>query len=343
MADNRERLLRVRDILLTTDEDHPITSQQILAELDSVGVACDRKAVLRDIEALTDYGMDILPCSDNKKGFFLAGRDFEDWELKVLIDAVHSANFLTEKQTAALTKKLARQASRSSAETLSAVPQSPSPVKIGKGETSAVIDRILKAIRRKKKVHFLYTYTGGDLATKYRHSMQTEPVSPYALIWQHDKYYLIGNWSGASPFSYYRLDRIHGLELSDEDAVPLESLLPDGEAGLRTYIDENIYATSGRRVRIVLEGGEDMTDTVLDAFGDNAEIRWDGKNIRCTVRTNENKGLYRWLMQYAGSLKIVSPKHIQEGVKERLRAALAVYEGEHEYYRNEPPAEEEKP
>ena len=338
MADNRERLLRVRDILLTTDKDHPITSQQILAELDSVGVACDRKAILRDIEALTDYGMDILACHDNKKGFFLASRDFEDWELKILIDAVQSANFLTKKQTDSLVRRLSQMASTDSAKTLSDIPSSPSPVKIGKGETSAVIDMILKAIRKKRKVHFLYTYTGGDLATKYRHSMKTEPVSPYALIWQHDKYYLIGNWSGASPFSYYRLDRIHSLELLDEDAVPLESLLPDGEAGLRAYVDENIYATSGKRVRIELEGSEDMTDTVLDAFGDNADIRWDGKNIRCTIKTNENKGLYRWLMQYAGSLKVISPKHIQEGVKQRLKAALTVYEGEHEYYGNEPPA-----
>ena len=91
-----------------------------------------------------------------------------------------------------------------------------------------------------------------------------------------------------------------------------------------------------------MEGSEDMTDTVLDAFGDNAEIRWDGKTILCTIKTNENKGLYRWLMQYAGSLKVVSPKRIQEGVKERLRAALAVYEGEHEFYGNEQPAEGEK-
>ena len=340
MADNRERLLKVREIILTTDEDHPITTGQILSQLNSIGVDCDRKSVLRDIQFLTDYGMDILACHDNKKGFFLAGREFEDWELKILIDAVHSANFLTKKQTDTLVRKVSEMASTDSAKMLSTVPASPSPIKIGKGETSAVIDMILKAIRKKRKVHFLYTYTGGDLATKYRHSMKTEPVSPYALIWQHDKYYLIGNWSGASPFSYYRLDRIHGLELLDEPAVPLESLLPDGERGLRTYIDENIYATSGKRVRIVLEGSEDMTDTVLDAFGDNADIRWDGKNIRCTIKTNENKGLYRWLMQYAGSLKVISPKHIQEGVKQRLKAALTVYEGEHEYYGNEPPAKE---
>ncbi len=343
MADNRERLLKVREIILTTDEDHPVTTKQILAQLNSIGVDCDRKSVLRDIQFLTDYGMDILACHDNKKGFFLASREFEDWELKILIDAVHSANFLTKKQTDTLVRKVSEMASTDSAKMLSTVPASPSPIKIGKGETSAVIDTILKAIRKKRKVHFLYTYTGGDLATKYRHSMKTEPVSPYALIWQHDKYYLVGNWSGASPFSYYRLDRIHGLELLDEPSVPLESLLPDGERGLRTYIDENIYATSGKRVRVVLEGSEDMTDTVLDAFGDNAEIRWDGKNILCTIKTNENKGLYRWLMQYAGSLKVISPKRIQEGVKERLRAALTVYEGEHEYYGNEPPAEEEKP
>ena len=338
MADNRERLFRVKDILMQTDEDHPITSAQIISLLESMGISCDRKAVLRDIDFLKDYGMDIEACSDNKRGVFLAAREFEDWELKILIDAVRSANFLPRKHTDSLIARLCMQASRSSAQVLSAVPQSPSPVKTGKLETKIAIDTILRAIRRRHKVHFLYTYTGGDMKTKYRHSMNTEPVSPYALIWQHDKYYLIGNWSGAAPFSYYRLDRIHDIkELEDEPAVPLNDLLPDGEAGLRVYIEENIYATSGKRVVIELEGGEEMTDTVLDAFGDNATIKPIPIGIRARIKTNENKGLYRWLMQYAGSLKVITPERIRDGVTERLTAALAVYEGGHDYYRNQPP------
>ena len=326
MADNRERLLRVRDILLATDEDHPVTSAQILSQLNSIGILCDRKSVLRDIQFLTDYGMDIVPFSDTRRGVFLASREFEDWELKILTDAARSANFLTEKQTGQLVAKIARQASSASARMLSAVPQSPSPIKTGRGETSIAIDVILRAIRKRRKVHFLYMYTGGDLEMKIRRNMKTEPVSPYALIWQHDKYYMIGHWSGAAPFSYYRLDRIHGIQmLEDEPAVPLGELLPNGEEGLRNYIDENIYATGGKRVTIELEAAEDMTDTVLDAFGENAVIELKDGLIRCRIRTNENKGLYRWLMQYAGSLKVISPEYVHEGVKERLQAALAHY------------------
>ena len=337
MPANRERLLRVKEILENTDEDHPITCMKILTQLNSMGIECNRKSVLRDIDFLKEYGMDLIQCSDNKKGVFLASRDFEDWELKVLIDAVRSANFLTRGQTDSLAARLAGLASESSAQTLSVVPQSPSPIKFGSGATSVAIDVILRAIRKHRKVHFLYTYTGGDMATKYRHSMNTEPVSPYALIWQHDKYYLVGNWSGATLFSYYRLDRIHEIEmLMDEPAVPLNELLTNGEEGLRNYISENIYATSGKRVVVELEAAEDMTDTVLDAFGDNATIQLRGDLIHCRIKTNENKGLYRWLMQYAESLKIISPKQIQMEVRDKLKAALAVYEGEHEYHRNEP-------
>jgi len=342
MPENRERLLRVKEILETTDEDHSITCAKILAQLDSIGIECNRKSVLRDIDFLKEYGMDLIKCDDNKLGVFLASRDFEDWELKVLIDAVRSANFLTRVQTDSLVERIASLASTASAQTLSAVPQSPSPIKFGSGATSVAIDVILRAIRKHRKVHFLYTYTGGDMAMKYRHSMNTEPVSPYALIWQHDKYYLIGNWSGASPFSYYRLDRIHDIRMMDEPAVSLNELLPNGEEGLRNYISENIYATSGKRVVVELEAAEDMTDTVLDAFGDNATIELKGDLIRCRIKTNENKGLYRWLMQYAESLKIISPKRIQMQIRDKLRAALAVYEGEHDYYRNEPSFTEQK-
>ena len=337
MPENRERLLRVKEILETTDEDHPITCARILAQLDSMGIECNRKSVLRDIDFFKEYGMDIIQCSDNKKGVFLASRDFEDWELKVLIDAVRSANFLTRDQTESLTTRIAGLASEASAQTLSGVPQSPSPIKFGSGATCVAIDVILRAIRKYRKVHFLYTYTGGDMVMKYRHSMKTEPVSPYALIWQHDKYYLVGNWSGADPFSYYRLDRIHEIEMLEEPAVPLGDLLTNGEEGLKNYISENIYATSGKRVLIELEAAEDMTDTVLDAFGDNATIELKGDLIHCRIKTNENKGLYRWLMQYAESLKIISPKRIQMQIRDKLKAALGVYEGEHDYYRNEPP------
>ncbi len=339
MADNRERLLRVRDILMTTDEDHPITSAQIVSQLNSIGVFCDRKAVLRDIEFLENFDMDIIHCDDNKLGVFVGSRAFEDWELKILVDAVQSANFLNRGQTKMLIDTLLSMTSPATAQMLASMPKSPSSIKVGKIEVKNNIDVILHAIRKHHKVHFLYTYTGGDMTTKYRHSMKTEPVSPYALIWQHDKYYLIGNWSGATPFSYYRLDRIHGIEeLTEEAAVPLKDLLRNGEEGLRNYIEENIYATSGTRVMIELEGGEEMTDTVLDAFGDNATIKptADG-NIRVRIKTNENKGLYRWLMQYAGSLRVVSPDYIRKGVKERLKAALEVCEGEHDFYRNQPP------
>ena len=310
---------------MSTDEDHPITSAQILTRLDSIGISCDRKAILRDIDFLTDYGVDIVACEDNKRGVFVASRDFEDWELKILIDAARSANFLTRKQTDSIARKLAALTSNASAHTLSAVVQSPSPIKTGKGETSVAIDTVLRAIRKQRKVIFQYTYTGGDMAVKIRLNRKPEPVSPYALIWQHDKYYLVGNWSGATPFSYYRLDRVHNIELLDEPAVPLKELLPNGEAGLRDYIDENIYATSGKRIIIELEGGEDMTDTVLDTFGDNAVIKQVDDKIHVRIKTNENKGLYHWLMQYAESLKVVSPEHIRDGVKERLKAALDNY------------------
>ena len=80
-----------------------------------------------------------------------------------------------------------------------------------------------------------------------------------------------------------------------------------------------------------------MTDTVLDAFGNNAVIKPTADGIHARIKTNENKGLYRWLMQYAGSLKVVTPEYIRDGVRERLKAALEVYEGEHDFYRNQPP------
>ena len=107
------KLLRILDILKETDEDHPCTAKQIIERLSMDGLEAERKSVLRDVAALQEYGYDIILHPDNKRGWYMASREFEDWELKILMDAAVSANFLTEENSRQLSDKIAGLASRS--------------------------------------------------------------------------------------------------------------------------------------------------------------------------------------------------------------------------------------
>ena len=215
MENTKLKLLRILDILNETDEDHPRTANEIISQLALYGIAAERKSVLRDIASLQDYGYDILLHSDNKRGYFLASRSFEDWELKILMDAAASASFLTPENASQLVDKLSALSSSDGRKTLRSATPIPSQVKTGDPTTKNSISVLLEAIRKKKKVGFQYTYTAEDLEKHFRFEGHEYPVSPYALIWRMERYYLVGCYGKYKSLSYYRLDRIRNLHILD--------------------------------------------------------------------------------------------------------------------------------
>jgi predicted DNA-binding transcriptional regulator YafY len=193
---------------LNLDEYNPITTNKIIKKLKLYGIEAERKSVCRDISILKDYGYDINVHSDNKLGYFLGEREFEDWELKVLIDAVASVKFLSHIETERLIKKLELFASKSSQKMLRKVLPI---ITVSKNPTSTVkisIDTVLHAIKQNKKIDFQYTDIGIDLKPYLRKSGKLYTVNPFALIWSDKKYYLIGNYDEYENISNYRLDKM---------------------------------------------------------------------------------------------------------------------------------------
>ena len=323
MSDNRSRLLYVLDVLKTTDEKHPITANRIIEILDTVNVKAERKAVLRDIQALKDYrdnyyGIEL--CDDNKLGCYVGQREFEDWELKVLMDAVMGANFLTEADSLKLSKKLKALASDDSQRTLDFITPVISNVKTGSRTVKYHIDTIMRALRLHKKVHFKYVFRKDDGTEDEKLDGNLCPVSPYALIWRQDRYYLIGNYGCEKALSYYRLDRIRELEIYEEKALPLEQLL-GSNAGLKLkeFVSDNIYNISGDTVNLVLRGSQNMYKTFVDFFGEDVTVvRRDKETIDVRVTAANGRGLYYWLMQYGESVEVISPESVRKEVTEKL-------------------------
>lgn len=327
MEKNKLKLLHILDILKETDELHPITANQIIIELTRYGIEAERKSVLRDISALVDYGYDILLHADNKLGYYMASRTFEDWELKVLCDAAIGAKFLTEDNSRMLFDKVCSLASSDGRKMLRSVTPVPSAVKIGSPLVKISIDITLKAIRRNKKIKFKYTAIGADLEAHYKRDGSFYCVNPYALIWRQDNYYLIGNFDRYDDLSLYRLDRIRDMEITEEVMKPLDTILgSNADLKLKEYIAKNVYNYIGEPVRLVLQTTEDLMDDLVDYFGENIRVTKKGDCIRAEVSVLKSSGLFFWLLQYGQYVTLLEPEEMRAEVVRRLRVIQSKYE-----------------
>ena len=326
MAAQKEKLLRVLEILQQTDEDHPVTATAICHQLMLYGIDAERKSVLRDIAVIRDYGYDIVACQDNKKGFFLASRRFEDWELKVLTDAVWQANFLTEKESASLVQRLGELASADSRETLRRVTPVHSHLKTTDPVVKIRIDSLLTAIRKGRQVQFQYTYTDASLTQQLAHDGKWYTVNPYSMLTQNNRYYLIANVPPHANCACFRLDKVVNLAILEEAATPAESICgPNPDRAIDEYVARSLQMHGGKSIRITLRVPEYMIDDLCDTFGSKLQFVPDGKQYRVEVDANDGNGLYYWLLQNERNLEVVAPQSVREEFVKRLNEMLKIY------------------
>ena len=328
MGKNTLRSLFVLELLKQTDENHPLTAGEIVEKLDCVyGLSAERKAVCRDVNDLISCGYDIIQHDNQKRGWYML-QDFELWELKVLSDAVQSAKFLNQSDTDKIIKKLQALTGADGRRALRLM-NIPADAKRGTPITKRVISGIFEAIQSQEKVRFNYVHTiyqNAKRQTVPKHREGTEPVSPYALIWRKDKYYLIGSYDGKK-LSYYRLDRIEAFKVIPEPAVPLRDILgSDENQKLREFVKRNIYNSKGETIRLRLRINTNDLDTVLDSFGDEVAIfSADGHTIDANVSVSNSRGLYTWLTHHLADCEVLQPLSVRQELRRRLQQALDIY------------------
>ena len=323
------KLLRVLEILKDTDEEHPITTNQIIEQLKLYGICAERKAVQRDIAALQDFGYDIVLCEDNKKGWFMASRLFEDWELKVLLDAAIEAYFFTAADSRKFTDKIASLGSKDCRRMLRQVTPIETDLRKGQPMTKNYIDTILKAIRHKHNVGFNYCTINDDLQDEFSHDGEPFKISPYALIWRRDHYYMVGRNKKYGQISYYRLDRMRCLEELDEPAVTADEFFgPNADLQLKDYINDNLYNFGGEKVYLKLRVLSGRAEVLYDYFPREEVmlLSKDEDSITVGVETIDSDGLYFWLLQYGETVTAIGPEKVAEKMRGKLQAIAAAYE-----------------
>jgi predicted DNA-binding transcriptional regulator YafY len=212
-------------LLEKTDEENTMTISDMIVELERYGITAERKSIYDDIEALRHYGIDIATRKSKTTDYFVASRVFELPELKLLVDAVQCSKFVTYKKSNELIKKIESLASSRQAMSLHRQVYVANRVKAINENIYYNVDRLHVAIAENKQVSFKYFDYDIKKEKKYRKNGDLYFVSPYALSWDDENYYLITFSEKYNDFTHYRVDRMTNIEIVDQPRV----ILPDDE------------------------------------------------------------------------------------------------------------------
>lgn len=256
----------------------------------------------------------------------MAKRDFENWELKVLIDAIVSAKFLTKSDTQAITAKLIAQSSTESGKLLSRVTPVNSHIKPDNLMIKTIIDQLLEGIRRMKKVQFQYQVTNRYMKKELRKDGYFYVVNPYALTWKDEHYYLICNLDKYDDLAYYRLDRMINMIILDEPIKEAKIILGENPLNrINEYISTAVYCHTGDKITLQLLCQYGLEDEIIDYFGTGIYHQNLINGFECHVRVMQSNGLIYWLMQHGKQIKVLSPDCVKDTLIESLKSTLAQY------------------
>lgn len=328
----KQKLLYIQKILLEkTDENHGLTINEIIRELSSYGINAERKSIYDDLRILETYGMDI--CSEKSKTvrYYVASRDFQISELKLLVDAIQSSKFITEKKSLELIKKLESLAGENEAKQLQNQVVISNRIKTPNETIYYNVDRLHDAISRNRAVEFYYTQWKLNLGAvekltlERRHGGERYRVSPWALCWDDENYYLIAFDERSEQIRHYRVDKMENIELTDSKRMGTQQF---GEINLAQYSRSTFGMFAGESVMVTLSVDNSFAGIIADRFGKNVFITADEENenhFLVRVNVNISGQFFGWLFALGDKVKIVSPEDVAEKFKEHSRKVSNLY------------------
>lgn len=303
-----------------TDENHPLSIAQILDELAKNDIHAERKSIYGDMEALRQYGLDIIFRKSKTTGYFVASRTFELPELKLLADAVASSKFITEKKSKQLIRKIESLTSCYEAKQLQRQVYVNGRVKNPNEKIYYNVDSIHQAIAQKKQISFRYFEYTVDKKKKYRHGGKLYYASPYALSWDNQNYYLIAYYERYQKISHFRVDKMENIQLLETPAREL----PEGkEFDFAEYSKKLFGMFGGEEEQIRLQFDNSLIGVVLDRFGADADIkRADEHSFIVTFHAFVSPTLLGWIFEFTGNVRVLEPESLRQKLREKAMECL---------------------
>lgn len=297
-----------------TDEAHTVSLADITKHLESHGITADPRTLRKDIAQLTDFGIDIVVDRRVQNRYHIASRHFEAPEVKLLIDAVQSSRFITNKKSKALIQKLAAFVAPNQKQVLKRQLYVDARPKSVNESIYLTVDRIQTAIAEKKKISFQYYDYTPEKKRTLRHDGQVYSVSPYALIWNNDAYYVVGYNDARGILATFRADRIAGLETADDRIVPKPK-----DFDVSDYFSQDFTMRSGKECEVELLCENSLMNNIIDRFGEkvHTEIA-DGSHFKVVTTISLSNTFYGWVFASEGKIKILSPEEAISGFAEIL-------------------------
>ncbi len=304
-----------------TDENHPLSVQQLIERLAAQDIAAERKSIYDDIEALRQFGLEIL--KSGRGGYYLAARTFELAELKLLVDLCASSRFLTEKKSRSLIGKLESLASRYEAGSLARQVVVAHRIRTMNESIYYNVDELHDAISRDRAVTFQYFEFTVPKARVYRHGGARYHVSPFALTWDDENYYLIGYDENAGRIKHFRVDKLDRICVTDRPRAGREVF---GQIDLGVYTDTLFGMFSGEAESVLLRFENRLAGAVIDRFGQEAALMPDGKDhFTVRVRAAVSDQFFGYLSGFGAAVEVLSPASVVEKYRAHIEAIAALY------------------
>lgn len=320
-SNQKTKLLHLARMLLRqTDEDHPLTVPQIIEGLARQDVKAERKSIYDDLEALRLFGLDVQSRKGKSPGWFTGSRDFELPEVKLLMDAVQSSRFITQKKSDALLRKLEGLASVHQAGQLQRQVYVTGRIKVMNESIYYNVDKLHTAIAGQKAITF--KYFDYDIARKkvFRQEGKRYVVSPYGLIWNSENYYLVAFDHAHRELRHYRVDKMTEIVVTGLDREGLEQY-PDFQ--LAEYGQKHFGMYSGPEMKVTLRGRRDKASLVWDRFGQDVILVPDGEDhFTVTLPVVMSPQFFGWLLGLDGAVTLAAPREAVCAYRRRLAAAV---------------------
>ena len=322
-SNQKLKMLYLAKILMEqTDEEHTITVPEMIAELSKLGISAERKSIYDDLEYLQLFGLDICSNKTRTTNYYVASREFELPELKLLVDSVQSSKFITRKKSMELISKIEKLTSREYAKQLQRQVFITNRVKTLNEQIYYNVDKIHDAIAANKQITFKYFNLDVNKKKVYRKDGGLYTESPVSLTWDDENYYLITYKEKYDNYTHYRVDKMETIEITEYDRV-----LSDKPFDLSAYSKTMFQMFGGEETDVSVEFDNDLVGVVFDRFGtDIPIIKKDENRFVCHVKVAVSPHFLSWIMSFGNKAKILSPDYVADKMYQLATEIKQIYE-----------------
>ena len=315
-------LYMMRELLQKTDEDHSMNASDLIAALAAYDCEADRRTIYSNVEILQDFGIDVIK-KENGQGYYIGSRDFELPELKLLVDSVQSSKFITEKKSRELIGKLMQLTNEQKARQLNRSVFIRNRMKTGNEKVYYNVDTLHEAMNRNRQIRFKYgEWTAAKELVEKKGGTEYQ-VSPWALTWDDENYYLIAFDEAAGIIKHYRVDKMLKIGLTDEERVGRDSF---EDFDLAAFSKKTFGMFGGPDANVVLRCRNSLAGVVIDRFGREISlVPEDGEHFHVHVTVAVSPQFFGWVTGIGPGIEIASPADVREAYGAYLAEILSKY------------------